>query len=135
MKTRYICSLLLLWCFVFVQLEQTVAEIDVSSESVDHRLDGMEAAAEAALAERTAGATKYKELVSQVHELMQESKRLEEQEQELVRRTYAVEDLVRKANAVQLKYLASQLNLTIQKNFKSEQRQKMIEMVKLSKWT
>ena len=126
MKSHCIHSLLLLWCLVFVHLTQSNAENkcgSVTTESVDHRLDGMEAAAEAALAERTASATKYKELVSEINELIQEAKRMQEVEQELVRRTYAVENLVKRANAIQLKYLASELNLTIEQEL--EERRKL----------
>lgn len=114
---RIMLPFLLLLCILCIQPLYTVAEIpnDVTQEKVDEMLDGMEAAAEAALAERTAGATKYKELVSQLNELMEENKRLEEMEKDLVRRTFAVDDLVRKANAVQLKYVAWQMNLTIEK--------------------
>lgn len=115
MRRQFILPLILLLCLLLVQLGHTTADTDASKDSIDQRLDGMEAAAEAALAERTAGATKYKELISQVNELMEENKRLESLEKQLVQRTLAVDDLVRKANAVQLKYLASQLNLTIEK--------------------
>jgi len=115
---KHLLYLLLLWCLVLFQFSQTTAEIDASKEGVDQRLDGMEAAAEAALAERTAGATKYKDLLSQVNELMKETERLEQLENELVQRTLAVDDLVRKANAVQLKYLTTQVNLTIEEELK-----------------
>ena len=107
--------LILLWCLAFTQIGQSTADIDASKSSVDKRLDGMEAAAEAALAGRTAGATKYKELVAQVNELMMDIKHQERLEKELIKRTLAVDDLVRKANTVQLKYLALQLNATIEK--------------------
>ena len=118
MNLRLIPSLLLSWCLFLVYLVQTKAEIDVSKVSVDKALDDLEAAAEATLADRTSNAIKYKELMSQVHELVEEIRRMEELEKELVRRTLAVDDLIRKANAVQLKYLASQVNLTIEKELK-----------------
>lgn len=121
MRISLLNHLVIVWFLSSVLLAHKVAGNRLTNEDVDVVLDRMEAAAEAALAERTTGATKYKELVRHLNELIEENKRLEELEKDLVRRTFAVDDLVRQANAVQLKYLASQMNLTIKKELEERE--------------
>lgn len=107
----------LLWCLPFIQ-SGTAGE-DNSRGSITQQLNGLEAAAKAALASPTHGASKYAHLANQLRVLVEENKKLENLEKELVQRTLALEDVIRKANAVQLQYLAWQLNVTLEQELQN----------------
>jgi hypothetical protein len=107
----------LLWCLAFIQ-SGTVDE-DNSRGSISEQLNDLEAAAKAALARPTHDASKYAHLLNQLSVLVEENKKLENMEKELVQRTLALEDVIRQANAVQLQYLAWQLNVTLEEELQN----------------
>jgi hypothetical protein len=107
----------LLLCLTFIQYG--TANEDNSRGNIYQELRGLEAAAEAALACRTQGANKYAKLVDDIHELVEESEKLDNLEKKLVQRTAALEAVIRQANAVQLQYLAWQFNVTLEEELQN----------------
>ena len=106
--------LVLLCCVAFFQAS---GESSRAGEqiSVDDQLLDFETAAQAALTHQEDAVGKYADLVEQVNALMEESNEMLNLEKELVERTLALEVLIQQANAVQLQYMAWQLNETIEK--------------------
>jgi hypothetical protein len=107
----------LLFCLTFIQYG--TANEDNSGWSISHQLSGLEAAAEAALVSRTQSANKYAKLVDELHELVEESMKLDSLEKKLIQRTAALEAVIQQANAVQLQYLSWQLNVTLEEELQN----------------
>ena len=108
---------LLLWCLAFIR--SVAVGDDNARGSISEQLHDLEAAAKAALTRPTHDAGKYTHLLNQLNVLVDENKKLENLEKELVQRTLALEDVIRQANAVQLQYLAWQLNATLEEELQN----------------